>query len=272
MVLNYDVSAPEAWQGGVLYDTMGSAPPQTALPTPTEEQLTLLAGLAGFNSSVSRVGEFGLPEFVEKQGPGGRSYLSFQMLGGLSAVDVQKPEFTSGALMNSDGRAGGYTMEMLVRIRPDFRQTMQGAIGGGGETSLENSFLGLAGERALTGTTVFEIGGEMPTNENQGQSQIITELPFDEIVVGDWVHLVKVHDPAAKVMTFYINGQPVVEDDLSALPEIGEYPSRAEYLRILGDNARRMSGVDFSFLRVYRGAMTAQDVGDRYKASSEPVK
>jgi hypothetical protein len=272
MVLNYDVSAPGAWEDGGLKDSMGAGPIQAALPTLTEEEFKKYSALEGFDPTILGVNDFGSPEFVAKQGPGGRSYLSFEKLGALSAgsqgITEQKPECTSGAFLNSAGLADGYTMEMLVRIQPEYRHTSKLAIGGGGETSLENNFVGLGGKKSSTLTTIV-VPGEEISQENRDKFQNVTELPFEDFVVGEWVHLVKVHDHAARVMTFYIDGQPVKETDLSDLPENGEYPARQEYFTLIGAETRRISGLDFSFFRAYRGAMNAEEVDKLYQASQK---
>jgi hypothetical protein len=251
----------------VEFDANNVAPgggpiPDSAPNSPTGGPISPTAGipqnLPGRGITTS---DYGAPVFFASgAGYQQRAYYDFQKFGLLHGSNVGSSDFGPGV--------NGYTLEGYFRIQSDASVIENSGLGFGQDSNGENQTIRLpnAGgspsgvQNPVTllsnSATDNSLGG--PQSLNQVDVNINSIIPRNQ-----WFHFIKVHDPVAEQVRFYIDGGPA--DLTVSFPENGvEYHAFNENYGNVGDNTREVRGVQYSLTRFYSGVMSDADINIRY--------
>jgi hypothetical protein len=243
LILEYNA---QNWNGTSIPDSAPNAPTGASI-MPT----------AGTNSNSS----YGAPVYVSSgAGPQSRPYFDFQKFGTLSNSGI------GGSWLNSpdnNGTAQGYTMEgyFLLKSGSGLANITNTGIGFTQGTSNENQFIAFTGGglSSQTQTATQQTGAESYRTETTDLNSV---LPRDQ-----WFDLVKVVDPVADNVRFYLDGHLVLTDNswspTSPLtPSV--YRDRGEDYGSAGNLGRELEGLQYSLTRFYTGVLSDSQIAANY--------
>jgi len=249
LLMHYDVNDPSSWNGSQLVDLMSlgsSLTPQASTIAPGGAPVYLASGA----------------------GPGDRAYLDFQQNGFLGFSGKDQAIFNQP----SGPKVGGYTMEgyfYIASTANGFNCTENSGLGFTQGTSHENQFIrfprGTNPSRTSQSTVDNSAGG--PHSPETVNTSLNSVVPLDQ-----WFHIVKVHDPSAGEVRFYIDGavQPGVTTALDPDNSAVEYHSRGEQYGSVGTNGRALAGIGYSMTKFYRGVLDPQEILTNFEELTTP--
>lgn len=204
-------------------------------------------------------GDFGVPVRIASGAAGStnRAYLDFQKVGVLTGGNKGQAIFNTGGVGNAN--VGGYTLEGYFLMRTGYLAAENTGIGftqsSGGENQLVMVPRGINTSLSSNSCVDNVVGGTQALEEVG--VNINSVIPRDK-----WFFFVKVHDPVADQVRYYINGvlqaglTVSLDPDSSAL----EYHAFGEGYGNVGTSGREISGVAYAMTRFYSGALTDQQI------------
>ncbi len=265
LLMHYDVNNPLSWNGSQLVDLMGFGANLTPGAGNPRTQSNPNTVPADFGTPVFVSSGAALPESATPKKSLDRAYLSFQLFGVLTGSNKHQTIFNTGLPGNAN--VGGYTMEGIFFLATGYTATENTGIGFTQSSAGENQLI-----RVPRGTNT-SLWSNSSVDNAAGGSQALEQ--FDSNINGiiprdEWFHFVKVHDPVADQIRFYINGllQPALtvafDPDSSAL----EYHAFADSYGNVGIAGREIRGIGYSMTRFYRGALSDAEIYANFLATS----
>ena len=207
---------------------------------------------------------YGAPVYVASgAGPQSRPYFDFQKFGTLSNSGI------GGSWLNSpdnNGTAQGYTMEgyFLLKSGGGLANVSNTGIGFTQGTSNENQFIAFT-TSGLTSQTQTATEPERGASFRTETTDLNSVIPLRD----QWFDLVKVVDPVADNVRFYVDGHLVLTDNSwspTSPLATNVYRDRGENYGSAGNAGRELEGLQYSLTRFYTGVLSDSQIAANYAA------